>query len=65
MSIEISPLLDAAWEILQFVINYGWLLSLLIVLLIFIGGLFDIVGDIFRSFKGRLKLGKKVRRHRE
>ena len=30
MAIEVSPLLEIAWDILQFVINYGWILFALI-----------------------------------
>jgi len=66
MSIEVSPLLDAAWAVLQFIISYGWLLCLLIFLLIFINGLSDIVGDIIQTWKGKLPFkSKKIRRYRD
>lgn len=66
MSIEISPLLEAAWGILKFLIDYGYLLCLLIFLLIFINGLSDIVGDIIQTWKGKLPFkNKKIRRYRE
>ena len=66
MSIEISPLLEAAWGILKFLIDYGYLLCLLIFLVIFINGLSDIIGDIFKTWKGKLPFrSKKVRRYRE
>jgi len=66
MSIEISPLLEAAWGILKFLIDYGYLLCLLIFLVIFINGLSDIIGDVFKTWKGKLPFrSKKVRRYRE
>ena len=42
MSIEVSPLLDMAWLILSWVIDYVWILCATIFVLIMVQTLFDV-----------------------
>lgn len=63
-NIDISPLLEIAWKVLQYSIRWAAVLALLVFVGILIAGAGDIFAENMRSFKeGRKE--RKVSRTRE
>lgn len=63
-NIDISPLLDYAWALLQWVMDWLWVLCLLVFLAVLVAGAGDILAENLRGM-GRSKGDAPVSRNKE
>ena len=63
LAIEVSPLLDVAWDIMQFAIDYVWVFCLMIFFLVMSRTVYDLAKKVVdRSRPGVRKLITGTRR---
>lgn len=58
MAIEISPILDAAWEVLQWTIKWIWLVCLIVAVVMVAGAVGDEIAEAIRNRRSRKGKGK-------